>query len=113
MPTREQLTFERLEALIAMIKEEGVTQEGDPPPSSHLNDLMSTEGLGDADSIRSSHRDEAASDVEGVVPVQLRRDKISDETIESFRTSRKKENIQEQIDILFKILTGEEAKNTD
>jgi hypothetical protein len=56
-PTREQLTFERLEALIDMIKDDGESPAGQNPPSGYLRKLKETRKWGDAKQVSDAHKE--------------------------------------------------------
>jgi hypothetical protein len=57
MTTREQLLFERVEALFDMIETDGATHAGDLPPVEHICACRETEELGQAREVADAHRD--------------------------------------------------------
>lgn len=66
MPTREQLTTERLNALIVMWKEGGRTPAGDPPSDEHIGTLKEVTDVGEAREVADAHKaDKAPPDVGG------------------------------------------------
>ncbi len=52
---REQLTHEKLDALLRMISEDGVTASGEAPPPEYIDEIRSVAQLGDAEKIAVAH----------------------------------------------------------
>jgi len=57
MPTREQLTFERVESLLQMIADDGVTPAGELPPPEHVEAVRGAGELGDGRDVAAAHRE--------------------------------------------------------
>lgn len=55
MTTREQLTFERFQALISMMAQDGATPAGEMPRPGDLEALQQAHELGQAGQVREAH----------------------------------------------------------
>jgi len=62
MPTREQLTHERVEALLDMMESDGATPAGEPPRPEDLEALRKTRKLGSAREIAENFKNNIGSD---------------------------------------------------
>lgn len=56
MTTREQLTAERLDALLTMIENDGVTPPGEAPPAEHIRAIRGAGRRGEPDEVARAHR---------------------------------------------------------
>lgn len=91
MPTREQITYERLNALIEELGENGIIDE------SESDGLTRTRHLDEAQAVKESSPE----------PPAVTRSKVSRASREEFVTARDDGEIQKQLDILFEIVSGE------
>lgn len=55
MTTRDQLTAERLDALLRMIEESGATKAGELPPEGHARGLRRVRELGESGRVAEAH----------------------------------------------------------
>ena len=92
MTTRDQLTHERVAALLTELGEAEII------PEEEADGLRRTRGIGEADEVRQSTPGAKA----------LTRSKISQGSRNEFRDARDEGDMQRQLDLLFEILTGEE-----
>lgn len=56
MPTRAQLTEEKVQALLAMIKESGASTKGNMPPVKYIEALFGVAEIGEANDVAHAHR---------------------------------------------------------
>lgn len=97
MPTREQLTAERVRTLLKEL------QKGEIINPEEAEKLRKTREFNESEEIREKTPE----------PPALTRNKVEEETKKQFKQARSKENIQKQIDILFHIITGENPRSSN
>ena len=91
MPTREQLTHERVNALIEELGEAGIIDE------TESRGLTATRDFREAYDVKANTPE----------PPSVTRAKVSDHTRQEFVNARENDDIQAQLDIIFEILTGD------
>ena len=95
MPTREQLTHERVNELLKELGNAGIID------SDEAEGLRVTREFQEAEKCRK----------ETPEPKTVTREKVSDETHEKMENARDEGDVQAQLDIIYEILTGRDLEN--
>ena len=90
MPTRDQLTQERVNELLKELGNAGIID------SDEAEGLRVTREFQEAEKCRKNTPE----------PKTVTREKVSDETHKKMRAAREEADLQQQIDIIYEVLTG-------
>lgn len=94
MPTREQLTHERVNALLKELGDSGIIDR------SEAEGLTVTREFEEAEECRKNTPE----------PKTVTREKVSEDTHERMRDARNREDFQDQLDVIYEVLTGVDPK---
>ena len=97
MPTRSQITEERINELLTELGEAGIIHEGE------AGQLTATREFNEASEVRKSTPE----------PQAVTRSKVSSESHREFERARSQDDIQKQIDLIWEVITGREVNNQE
>ena len=98
---RSQETQEQLNALLELFAEEGASPSGDAPRESDIRSVLGSRDYGEAGETVRQFRSSTLS------KEPVRRDRVGSTTKQAFADARSAGDTQAQIDVLYRILTGE------
>jgi len=90
MPTREQLTHERINSLLKELGNAGIIDQDE------AEGLRVTREFQEDEECRKNTPE----------PKTVTREKVSEETHENMKTAREENDLQGQIDVIYEVLTG-------